>query len=41
MADMYGKKDRGKAVAISFLLPYLGPTLGPILGGIVTQMIAW
>ena len=41
MADMYGKKDRGKAVAISSLLPYLGPALGPILGGIVTQMIAW
>lgn len=41
MADMYGKNDRGKAVAISSLLPYLGPALGPIIGGIVTQMIAW
>ncbi|KAL2277599.1 hypothetical protein FJTKL_15347 [Diaporthe vaccinii] len=41
MADMYGKKDRGKAVAISSLLPYLGPALGPIIGGVVTQMIAW
>ncbi|KAH8767338.1 major facilitator superfamily domain-containing protein [Diaporthe sp. PMI_573] len=41
MADMYGKKDRGKAVAISSLLPFLGPALGPILGGIVTQMIEW
>lgn len=41
MADMYGKKDRGKAVAISSLLPYLGPALGPILGGIVTQLVAY
>ncbi|KAL1852399.1 hypothetical protein Daus18300_012233, partial [Diaporthe australafricana] len=41
MADMYGKKERGKAVAIASLLPYLGPALGPIIGGIVTQMIAW
>lgn len=41
MADMYGKRDRGKAVAISYLLPYLGPALGPIIGGIVTQMVAW
>lgn len=41
MADMYGKKDRGKAVAIASLLPYLGPALGPIVGGIVTQMVAW
>lgn len=41
MADMYGKRDRGKAVAISYLLPYLGPALGPIIGGIVTQLVAW
>lgn len=41
MADMYGKKDRGKAVAIASLLPYLGPALGPILGGIVSQRVAW
>lgn len=41
MADMYGKNDRGKAVAISSLLPYLGPALGPIVGGIVTQLVAW
>lgn len=41
MADMYGKKDRGKAAAITALLPSLGPALGPIIGGVVTQLIEW
>lgn len=41
MADMYGKKDRGKAVAIASLLPYLGPALGPIIGGLITQHVEW
>jgi MFS family permease len=41
MADMYGKKDRGKSLAIVTLLPYLGPALGPLLGGLVTQFVHW
>ncbi|KAK2593442.1 hypothetical protein QQS21_008859 [Conoideocrella luteorostrata] len=41
MADMYGKKDRGKAASITALLPALGPALGPIVGGLVTQLIEW
>ncbi|UKZ82487.1 hypothetical protein TrVFT333_010276 [Trichoderma virens FT-333] len=41
MADMYGKRDRGKAASIAALLPSLGPALGPIVGGIVTQLIEW
>ncbi|KFZ04000.1 hypothetical protein V502_10490 [Pseudogymnoascus sp. VKM F-4520 (FW-2644)] len=41
MADMYGKKDRGKAATITALLPSLGPALGPIVGGVVTQLIEW
>ncbi|KAL7948516.1 major facilitator superfamily domain-containing protein [Trichoderma barbatum] len=41
MADMYGKRERGKAASITALLPSLGPALGPILGGIVTQLVEW
>lgn len=41
MADMYGKRDRGKAAAITALLPSLGPALGPIVGGLITQLIEW
>ncbi|KAM7184405.1 putative mfs multidrug transporter [Rhypophila sp. PSN 637] len=41
MADMYGKADRGKSLAIASSLPYLGPALGPILGGVVTELLSW
>lgn len=41
MADMFGKENRGKSLAIAFFLPYLGPALGPILGGIVTERLDW
>ncbi|KAL6796822.1 major facilitator superfamily domain-containing protein [Trichoderma sp. SZMC 28012] len=41
MADMYGKRERGKAASIAALLPSLGPALGPIVGGVVTQLIEW
>jgi MFS family permease len=41
MADMYGKQDRGKSLAIVTLLPYLGPALGPLVGGLVTQRVHW
>lgn len=41
MADMYGKKERGKSLAIVTLLPYLGPALGPIVGGVVSELVHW
>ncbi|CAI6080304.1 unnamed protein product [Clonostachys chloroleuca] len=41
LADMYKAKDRGKAVAIAGLLPYLGPALGPIIGGVASQHLWW
>jgi MFS family permease len=41
MADMYGKSQRGRSMAIVTLLPYIGPALGPIVGGLVTQFIHW
>ncbi|KAH7412083.1 major facilitator superfamily domain-containing protein [Phaeosphaeria sp. MPI-PUGE-AT-0046c] len=41
MADMYGKEDRGKSLAIVTLLPYLGPALGPLLGGVVSELVHW
>jgi MFS family permease len=39
MADMYGKSERGRSLAIVTLLPYIGPALGPIVGGLITQYI--
>ncbi|KAJ8064155.1 hypothetical protein OCU04_006508 [Sclerotinia nivalis] len=39
MADMYGKRERGKSLAIESFLPYLGPALSSIVGGIITQLV--
>ncbi|KAF7907835.1 hypothetical protein BELL_0345g00070 [Botrytis elliptica] len=41
MADVYGKRERGKSLAIASFLPYLGPALGPIFGGIIAQLVVW
>lgn len=41
MADVYGASDRGKALAVAALAPYLGPALGPILGGLISQHVHW
>ncbi|TGO32489.1 hypothetical protein BHYA_0313g00110 [Botrytis hyacinthi] len=42
MADMYGKRKRGKSLAIASFLTYLGgPALGPILGDIIAQLVVW
>jgi MFS family permease len=41
MADMYGKTNRGKSLAIVTLLPYVGPALGPIVGGLVSRLVHW
>ncbi|KAF7866988.1 uncharacterized protein EAF02_009774 [Botrytis sinoallii] len=41
IADMYGKRGRGKPLAIASFLPYLGPALGPIFGGIIAQLVVW
>ncbi|GAM91381.1 hypothetical protein ANO11243_094310 [Dothideomycetidae sp. 11243] len=41
LADMYTAKNRGTAIAIGSLLPYLGPALGPIIGGVAAQYLHW
>ena len=41
MADMYGKSERGRSIALATFLPYLGPALGPIVGGLATGYVSW
>ncbi|KAF7904023.1 hypothetical protein EAF00_001357 [Botryotinia globosa] len=41
LADIYGKRERGKSLAIASFLPYRGPALGPIFGGIIAQLVVW
>ena len=41
LADMYGAKDRGTALAIGSLLPYVGIAVGPLIGGVATEHLSW
>ena len=39
--DCFRKENRGKAVALYSLMPFLSPALAPIMGGYLTQYISW
>ncbi|PVH80244.1 MFS general substrate transporter [Cadophora sp. DSE1049] len=41
ISDCWRAEERGKAVAIYSLAPFLGPSLGPIAGGLITQNTTW
>lgn len=39
--DCFRKDQRGKAVALYSLMPFLSPAVAPIMGGYLTQYISW
>lgn len=39
--DCFRKENRGKAVALYSLMPFLSPAVAPIMGGYLTQYISW
>ena len=41
IADMFPANERGLAMALFALAPFLGPAIGPIVGGFVGQSIGW
>ncbi|KAH7397700.1 major facilitator superfamily domain-containing protein [Cadophora sp. MPI-SDFR-AT-0126] len=41
VSDCWRAEERGKAIAIYSLAPFLGPSLGPIAGGLITQNTTW
>ncbi|KAJ9477163.1 putative Polyamine transporter 3 (putative) [Pseudozyma hubeiensis] len=41
LADMFGAKQRGLAMAIFASAPFLGPALGPITGGFLGETSGW
>ncbi|KAK0103601.1 hypothetical protein ONS95_005613 [Cadophora gregata] len=41
ISDCWRAEERGKAIAIYSLAPFLGPSLGPIAGGLITQNTTW
>ncbi|KAG7450646.1 MFS general substrate transporter [Guyanagaster necrorhizus] len=36
ISDMWGDKDRGKALAVFVIAPFAGPSLGPIVSGFIS-----
>ncbi|KAF2145439.1 uncharacterized protein K452DRAFT_315686 [Aplosporella prunicola CBS 121167] len=41
IADMFNAKQRGLAMSIFCLCPFMGPVLGPIVGGFVGETVGW
>ena len=41
IADMFPASQRGLAMSIFAVAPFMGPVLGPIVGGFVGQSIGW
>ncbi|EON60865.1 hypothetical protein W97_00075 [Coniosporium apollinis CBS 100218] len=41
LSDCWRAEERGKAVAIYSLAPFLGPAVGPIAGGYIAQYTTW
>ena len=41
MSDCWHKEERGSAIALYSLMPFLGPVIGPIAGGYLTQYMSW
>ncbi|RDW71652.1 hypothetical protein BP5796_07686 [Coleophoma crateriformis] len=41
IADMFGAKERGRAMTIFATAPFMGPVLGPIIGGFLGQYVGW
>ncbi|KAL1956579.1 hypothetical protein VTO42DRAFT_7050 [Malbranchea cinnamomea] len=41
LSDCWRAEERGKAIAIYSLAPFIGPAVGPIAGGYITQYTSW
>jgi MFS family permease len=41
IADLFPREQRGLAMALFAVAPFMGPCMGPILGGFVTITIGW
>ena len=41
VGDMFKQDERGRAIAIMGMTPFIAPILGPILGGFISQAKGW
>lgn len=41
IADMFAASERGLAMTLFALAPFLGPVIGPVVGGFVGETVGW
>lgn len=41
IADLFTAKDRGMAMGVFALMPFLGPSIGPVAGGFLSMKYKW
>lgn len=41
IADLFPPAQRGLAMTLYCVAPFLGPILGPVVGGFVSQSVGW
>lgn len=41
LADIFAPTERGLALTLYAVAPFLGPVLGPIVGGFISENIGW
>lgn len=41
IADLFAPSQRGLAMTVYCVAPFLGPVIGPIVGGFATESIGW
>jgi MFS family permease len=41
IADLFPAKERGLAMSVFAVAPFLGPVIGPVVGGFIGQTIGW
>ncbi|KAI9885714.1 MAG: hypothetical protein M1823_002479 [Watsoniomyces obsoletus] len=41
LSDCWRAEERGRAIAIYSVAPFIGPVAGPIVGGFITQNVSW
>ncbi len=41
IADMFSPAQRGLAMVIYCVAPFLGPVVGPVMGGFISENVGW
>ena len=41
VSDMFKQEERGRAISVMGMTPFIAPVLGPTVGGFISQAIGW